>query len=147
MTKTEKKELTIFHKLLIFYLKRKNELVKDLTGLSYVYVADLREAESWGLLIVTKVLYRIGGTNDSQNCPWCIIHHNNCNGCQYGKRHGRCILSTDNSKPTRYKNIVRRLIKRNYINANNEGICSVRNIKKFNNEVNTTYKILQEGGF
>jgi hypothetical protein len=92
---------------LIRFLEKKNEIVKEMTGLSYITKEDIEDIKNWKdknsekawetiVLNMEMSSFRTSKNkivlpNDCFLCPWCIIYDDeDCNNCGYKKRHGDC---------------------------------------------------------
>lgn len=82
--------LTIYHRLLIYFLKRKNTILESHTGITYILKSDLSNAADFSKEQVINFLNGLCAANDKVCCPWCVILENNCRECGYGFQHGRC---------------------------------------------------------
>lgn len=96
---------------LIFFLKKKNALLKYITGMDYIDQEDLNEIidlwstykceEVWKRLHINAKRNAVSLLLGTNSCPWCIAALN-CSRCGYGERHGRC---NDESEDTRFHKI------------------------------------------
>ncbi len=93
--------------MVIKFVKLKNKIIKEATGIPYVDERDIEEIRGWSeetCQEIYKIMWRrimlrkVYGFNDDC-CPWCILEEINnwrdsnnarCYGCGYGIRHGQC---------------------------------------------------------
>lgn len=104
---------------IIIFMEEKNKIIKRKSGIVYMTKRDIKVIEKWldedCKVIWEKLLENLEDLLnslydydfDSDMCPFCIYHNNNCNECSYGKNNGICYSrSIDN----RYGKIKKRLI-------------------------------------
>lgn len=134
------KVLTVYHKLLIYFINRKNKILKDLTGFDYVTSEDLKELISWPKEDVKKFLSNMHELTDIGNCPWCAVYlqQPRCPDCGYGKRNGWCEKSLPRS---RYLKILI-YIRTAKIIGKDEGIHNIPSVVKLIKETVAMYRIL-----
>ena len=134
--------LTVWHRLLILFLKRKNEILQTLTGITYVSDVDMEEVKTWSKADVKKVLDNMTTNGDRYSCPWCIINDYKtdyeCVCCSYGTRNQICAVYTST-----YKRILK-YMESNGLNSSSAGICSNQDIKYLIEEFIKINKLLPE---
>ena len=142
------KVLTVWHKLLIYFIRQKNEILRNITGITYVSRDDIMELATWSKTDVIKVLDNLSSEADICNCPWCILYRDvksKCKNCEYGKRNVWC------ESPDRmgnYRKILTNLRERKIIGETNpltkqpEGLTNVRSIVALTDNVKFTYRAM-----
>jgi len=107
------KEKHIYHnqllKLLVFFLKAKNKIVKNLTGINLFNKEDYEDASEWSSTEISRFFFCMETNNfyfdDKILCPWCTFYLTQfkdtlCECCGYGKRHIPCIYPVDSVQTT-----------------------------------------------
>ena len=145
--------LTVWHRLLIFYIKRKNEIIENLTGITYVGKEDIEDIKTWSKADVKKALSIIGHTDkDGDDCPWCSVYGKlfNCSitkddglsySCTYAKRHGWCREDNNGSTYRRLKYV---LANRMQINNKYSGFNKIQAVKDLSLYIKSAMEILPE---
>jgi hypothetical protein len=96
--------MTKYNRYLIAFMKAKARKIRQYTNVPYFTKQDEQDLEKWThAKWVWEVLYdSIAGDNFTEGlfgttCPFCIKYHmagdseyEDCNKCEYGKRHGIC---------------------------------------------------------
>ena len=86
---------------LVRFIKLKDKIIKELTGISYIDEEDIRDILSWyeemcEAVIKEMLRNKIYKANDATICPWCMEDYLSdyseryCEGCEYALRHGNC---------------------------------------------------------
>ena len=135
------KVLSVWHRLLIYFIRQKNVILKDLTDITYVSGEDIKELASWPKEDVIKVLDRLNAAADISNCPWCILHRDkarHCPDCGYGKRNEWCESP---NRSGNYKKIINKLKRSSLIPAFN-GLTHLTPVKDLTSDIKLIYTIL-----
>jgi len=141
--------LTIWHKLLIYYLMEKNSIIKRLVNMDYIIDEDIEDIKGWSEEKVKIALKKIGtSTSDAVNCPWCTRYHKSkhggftCTGCGYGIRHGNCLgIYKDMPNYGKILNAVRATGRVSQESSIGD-ICTVHEIVELSREIYNTFKTL-----
>jgi hypothetical protein len=94
-----------YKNLLILFLNKENEIIKNITGINYIINSDIEEIDT--LIGKSEELIKfLSLISDNHLNPWCHININsvdgyNCYKCNYGARHGIC-----DDKNSSYQNII-----------------------------------------
>jgi len=116
-----------WHNLLVYYIKKKSQIIKESVGMDLIDDRDIDELRGWSEDMVSKSLDKLillpyGG--DLKCCPWCAnFHANDCYGCNYGMRHGYCVTPIGINYNSYYFLILESLRKDGLV-ENDNGICS-----------------------
>ena len=87
---------------LIKFVKIKDKIIKEKTGINYINELDIQEIREWDEETCKKIYSRFTISINTYfvhdlsigTCPWCLkstvndVH--DCKDCEYGKRHGMC---------------------------------------------------------
>jgi len=129
------KEKSTLHELLVFFLKEKNRIIKEITGINLFNDRDYKEVYNLPEKKTLEFLSKLKRYDDDIHiCPWCLFHvltKKTCSKCGYGKRHNRCIDPDSN-----YTKIINRLKKHN--------LHSISNIVEIKDLVNLTIDIFNK---
>jgi hypothetical protein len=148
---------SIYHGLLVYYLKEKSRLIEEKTGIVFIYDEDIEEVMKWSSskikqffdnndMYVRNPKYA-DHISDMRSCPWCRFHigyiYNdyNCKWCGYGKRHGKC---GSRLKVTTYGEVLKILQEKNIVD---NGICEDKDLKNLCNRVKEFYSKISVKGF
>jgi hypothetical protein len=144
------KERTIYHGLMIYYLKEKSRLFEQVTGIKLITDIDLREINDWSINKIKKVFDNICDSDkvgDKKACPWCVYYYNKCSKCGYGRRHGTCINDrTSINFESIYGKIHTRLLDLDLIEYT-YGICRYDKIILLIDHVKQCYRKISDEGF
>ena len=83
---------------LIKFVKLKNEVIENETGIKYIKDADIENVKTWDetecKFVYEELLYNINNLHKHgltrYTCIWCIIKDIDCCDCNYGKINGMC---------------------------------------------------------
>jgi len=98
------KEKSIYHGLLIYYLREKSRIVENHINIQLILDDDIYKINKWTTDRVKHyldVMSSLGSLGDAYLCPWCIYYNIGkrgkaiCKGCGYGERYGKCIILKD----------------------------------------------------
>lgn len=135
--------LTPWHRLLIYFLKEKNRIIRSFAGIDYIFPDDIKEIADLRKDDVKKCLASIvkpGNIADCHSCPWCILSEGTCKFCGYSKRHSKCgDPSGRYDRSSTYSKVKGILIDKNYICSN---LYDLSGLKTLTGEVRAVYKIL-----
>ena len=81
-------QMSKYRTMLINFMKSKNQILKDLTGIDLIDDADLTELAGWREDLCASVLDDLSTIDDARCCPWCLAAE--CSTCGYGIRNGHC---------------------------------------------------------
>lgn len=115
MNEDKKMYYELLRRLLEFFLKAKNDMVKDFTGIDIFDEEDYKDVLGWpdGMISVFFTVFEISDeAKDIIMCPWCVHFSNkDCVGCGYKERNGRCMTTTGLfvNKKSRYGRIIHTL--------------------------------------
>lgn len=89
-------EKSIYHGLLIYYLKEKSRILEEDIGISEIETIDIKEINGWSISKIKNYFNALSNRfmiTDSISSPWCYYYRigGSCDTCKYGKRHGQCI--------------------------------------------------------
>ncbi len=83
---------------IIEFVKLKNAIIEDLTGVNYITLQDITDIQKWLEDSCERIYKRLeyvifkesihGVYTDA--CPWCIKYGVHCYSCEYKTNHGRC---------------------------------------------------------
>jgi len=144
---TERKPLSMWHILLIYYLQEKNTIIRNLVGMDYITNEDIEEIKEWSEKSVKLSLSNIGKTSsDIDNCPWCArfntvskaYNETSCLKCNYKNRHGSCIKNSNGD----YSKIITSLRKLRVVSSG-EGVSTVLGIKELLKNIRCTFKTMK----
>lgn len=125
-----------FKKLLIFYLKRTNEIIESYTNFnSYINEMNIYEINKWDDTKCRILLFRINDSTDGKAFPWCLNNWNNCKECTYIKYNIQC---GDDKSP--YQKIITEL--RNRTDEKYKEIIDIPEIKELIKYIKTKLTIL-----
>ena len=83
---------------LIKFVKLKNEVIENETGIKYIKDADIEDIKTWDdsecEFVYVALVHNINHQNkhglNRHTCIWCIINNTDCYDCNYAKTNGAC---------------------------------------------------------
>jgi len=121
-----------WYNLLVYYIKKKSQIIKESVGMDLIDDRDIDELRGWSEDMVLKSLNELilqPYGSDLKCCPWCAnFYADGCYGCNYGMRHGYCVTSIGINYNSYYFLILESLRKDGLV-ENNNGVCSYCKIR------------------
>ena len=89
---------TTYKKLFLEFMNKKQELIKNATGIDYLYPEDIKwlKRRNWHFCKKFLTELHTDWGADNQICPWCI-KFGRCLGCTYERNHGNCTEEDNDS--------------------------------------------------
>lgn len=131
--------LSVWHRLLFYFLRKKGEILQKYTGQVYITHDDKEDIASWSRDDVKAALNSVstpGIVADSVTCPWCIKFDNSCKSCSYGQRHGVCIDDGAHSTYRKIKSALAWRIRRD--------LAELPELQKLSDEIKTVMGVVPE---